>query len=82
MITTENISIADRIVIAAQKLSFDRFVLFQEKECSRYGALVEIHVMYKVAERLGVKTIFVFSKYKEFMREVWEAAQTKSDNHG
>ena len=78
MIAAENLSISDRILIAAEKLDFEKFVKFQERECSRYGALVEIKVMLKVSERLGLRKLNIdFSKYNEFLLEVWCTAQNQ-----
>lgn len=75
---TENKSKFARLLIAANSMSLDRFLLFQEKECQHLGALTEQRIMQQMASELGLQTDFSFSKYKQFLTSIWtEAMRTK-----
>jgi hypothetical protein len=63
-----------RILIAANTLTVDRFIAFQEQECKDVGAMMELRIMKQMATELGIKDEVTFSKWREFLVKICIAA--------
>jgi len=78
LILEEAESKVSSICQAACKLNLEDFITLQSYECRVMGALMELRIMYIVADKFGVDTnedIFSFSKYNSFLEGIWSAAQ-------
>jgi hypothetical protein len=72
-------SFARTVIAAATSENVERFIKFQQYEFSKIGFTHEIRVMLKVADFFKMQTITIntvdYSKYGNFLREVWNHAQ-------
>jgi len=73
----ETESLQSRLIMGAKLTTFERWLAFQYRACTDIGAMMELRIMFNVAHAFGIKLKSTpeMSKYKEFLRQVWEAAK-------